>query len=157
MHHLHRKLLAGLFSIGLGSAVTVRLAAQIASPSATKEKADAPLQEDAPLNLSPFVVTSEKDNGYVATNSLAGSRLNTKLADTPASISVMTKDFINDIAAISVTGVMEYAVNAGNDINAGNTANRGDTGNAALDLEQLEKWSLLPEWRAKVEPRQRRL
>jgi hypothetical protein len=34
---------------------------------------------------------------------------------------------------------------------------RGDTGNAALDLEQLEKWSLLPEWRAKVEPRQRRL
>ncbi len=34
---------------------------------------------------------------------------------------------------------------------------RGDTGNAALDLEQLEKWSLLPEWRAKVEARQRRL
>lgn len=34
---------------------------------------------------------------------------------------------------------------------------RGDTGNAALDLEQLEKWSLLPEWRPLVEPRRARL
>lgn len=132
MHHLQRKLLAGLLSLGLGAEVTVRLAAQVAPATNPKEKSGPALQEDAPLNLSPFVVTSEKDNGYVATNSLAGSRLNTKLADTPASISVMTKDFINDIAAISVTGAMEYAVNAGNDINAGNTANRGDTGNGLI-------------------------
>lgn len=134
MHTVFRKLLACLLSIGLGAGITARLAAQVAPASAANEKAKpapASLEESA-LVLSPFVVTSAKDEGYVATNSLAGSRLNTKLADTPASISVMTKDFINDIAAISVTGAMEYAVNAGNDINAGNTANRGDTGNGLI-------------------------
>jgi hypothetical protein len=34
---------------------------------------------------------------------------------------------------------------------------RGDTGTAALDLDQLERWSMLPEWRSKVAPRRSRL
>lgn len=34
---------------------------------------------------------------------------------------------------------------------------RGDTRNAALDLEQLERWSILPQWRPQFEERQRRV
>lgn len=82
--------------------------------------------------MSPFEVRAEHDRGYVATNTLAGSRLNTSLANTPASISVMTKEFLDDIGAISVTGAMEYSLNASNDINGGNTSNRGDTGNGLI-------------------------
>jgi outer membrane receptor protein involved in Fe transport len=126
-----RKLSVWLVTIGLYSGVHSSLVAQVA-PSNRTPASDGENLKDSPVTLSPFVVTSSKDTGYVATNTLAGSRLNTKLADTPASISVMTKDFINDIAAISVSGAMEYAVNAGNDINAGNTANRGDTGNGLI-------------------------
>ena len=130
MHHLPRELLACLLSLGLGFGLTARVIAQVAPSPASTQRGTAP--EERPVVLSPFTVTSEQDEGYVATNSLAGSRLNTRLADTPASISVMTKDFINDIAAISVTGAMEYAVNAGNDLNGGNTSNRGDTGNGLI-------------------------
>ncbi len=34
---------------------------------------------------------------------------------------------------------------------------RGDRRNAGLDLDQLERWSLLPQWRPQVEERRRRL
>lgn len=132
MHTPLRKVMACLLSIGLSAGIPLHLAAQVAPAAKENKQPAATALEEKTLVLSPFVVTSEKDEGYVATNSLAGSRLNTKLADTPASISVMTKDFINDIGAISVTGAMNYAVNAGNDINAGNTANRGDTGNGLI-------------------------
>ena len=68
--------------------------------------------DDSAVLLSPFEVRTEKDTGYIATNTLAGSRLNTRLVDTPASISVMTKDFLNDIGALSVSQAMEYALSA---------------------------------------------
>jgi len=57
--------------------------------------------------LSPFVVNSSKDVGYVATNTLAGSRLNTPLADTPASISGFTPEFLADIDAGNVLKALE--------------------------------------------------
>jgi len=53
-----------------------------------------PNQAEAAIELSPFVVTTDKDLGYLAGNTLSGSRLNTKLYDTSASISEMTKEFL---------------------------------------------------------------
>lgn len=99
------------------------------APTPTPASSNSAGKQDDVIVLSPFTVTTEKDTGYVATNTLAGSRLNTRLADTPASISVMTKDFLDDIGALSVTGAMDYAVNAGFDISGGATNNRSDTGN----------------------------
>lgn len=94
------------------------------------------VDDDKEIELSPFQVTTDRDTGYVATNTLAGSRLNTSLRDTPASISVMTKDFLDDIGALSVTNAMNYAVNGGFDINTGDTTNRGgDTGNRLFDRD----------------------
>src|SRR5690606_17408227 len=55
------------------------------------------------IELSPFVVSSDTDTGWVASNSLAGSRLNTPLRDTGASISVLTSEFIQDLGAIDVS------------------------------------------------------
>ena len=40
------------------------------------------------IRLSPFEVRLDEDSGYIATNTLAGSRLNTELRDTPAAITV---------------------------------------------------------------------
>src|SRR5690606_6118090 len=100
--------------------------AQVAPASSAPDGSN---EDAAPIILSPFTVSTSQDTGYVATNTLAGSRLNTRLADTPASISVMTKDFLDDIGALSVTGAMDYAVNAGFDISGGATNSRSDTGN----------------------------
>lgn len=68
------------------------------------------------IELSPFIVSSTRDTGYTAANTLAGSRLNTSLAVTPASISVFTKDFIEDIGALNVNAAVEYALGASNDV-----------------------------------------
>lgn len=45
--------------------------------------------------LSPFSVSTDKDVGFVANSSLAGGRLSSDLADTPAAYSVITREFID--------------------------------------------------------------
>jgi iron complex outermembrane receptor protein len=63
------------------------------------------------VEMSPFVVSSNSDVGYLAGNTLAGSRMNTSLKDTAASISVMTEEFLKDIAATNVTDALEWGNN----------------------------------------------
>jgi outer membrane receptor protein involved in Fe transport len=60
------------------------------------------------VTLSPFEVSAEKDNGYRASGTLAGTRLRTDLRDVAASISVVTKDFMNDIAANDLNDLLTY-------------------------------------------------
>lgn len=113
---------------------------QVAAPA----PASAAAVEDESVELSPFVVSSARDTGYTAANTLAGSRLNSQIADTPAAISVFTKDFLDDIGAINVNDSMEYALNGGNDLVeatgnnvVGNNFNyriRGFTGSAARNF-----------------------
>jgi iron complex outermembrane recepter protein len=81
------------------------------------EQSPAPPAPDETIELSPFVVQSSRDTGYVATDTVAGSRLNTPLVDTSAAIDVMTLEFLEDIAATTVEEAMEYAINADNDMN----------------------------------------
>jgi len=90
-------------------------AASAAHAQATTAPAAAPGGANAPVTLSPFEVRTDKDTGYTATNTLAGSRLNTDLRDTPAAISVFTKDFLDDIGAISVAEALSYAMNTERD------------------------------------------
>jgi catecholate siderophore receptor len=103
----------------------------------------APPQEET-LMLSPFTVQSERDTGYQATSTLAGTRLNTPLKDLGASISIYTKDFLEDIGATNSNDLLIYATGmeaagaggnfsgASNDINAENVvaqASRSDPQN----------------------------
>jgi len=64
---------------------------------------------DERIEMSPFVVSSDKDNGYQATATLAGTRLNTPVRDVGASISIYTKDFLDDIGATSSSDLLIYA------------------------------------------------
>ncbi len=63
------------------------------------------------LELSPFVVSTAKDSGYFAANTLAGSRMNTNLADLGASISVVTKQQMEDTASTDINDIFRYEVN----------------------------------------------
>ena len=59
--------------------------------------------------LSPFTVSSEKDKGYRATNSVAGTRLSTAIKDVPMSIEVITSDFIRDTGSTSLREALRYS------------------------------------------------
>ena len=67
-------------------------------------------EKDAPIQLSPFLVSTSGDEGYRAANTLAGTRLNTSLFLTPAAISVLTKDLLDDLGATNTEDFLRFAV-----------------------------------------------
>ncbi|MDR1011635.1 MAG: TonB-dependent receptor [Opitutaceae bacterium] len=68
--------------------------------------------DDDLVILSPFEVRVDKDVGYTAASSLAGGRTDMPLKDTPAAISVMTREFIDDLAGTSFRELAEWSVNS---------------------------------------------
>ncbi|HTL67930.1 MAG TPA: TonB-dependent receptor plug domain-containing protein [Lacunisphaera sp.] len=75
----------------------------------------APTSVDTDLNrqeetvvLSPFKVTTEKDNGYKATNATTGTRLNESIKDLPMPISVITEQFVRDTGATDLRQALAY-------------------------------------------------
>ena len=88
----------------------------------------------APVELSPFEVRADSDVGYQAANTTSGSRLNSRLRDTPASVSAFTPEFLADIAATNLEEMLGHATNIEIDVedaNAGfnNPQGRGADGN----------------------------
>ena len=83
--------------------------------------------------LSPFEVRTERDVGYTATSALAGGRTDTPLKNTPAAISVLTREFLDDLAATSFHDIAEWAVNSIPDYNG----NQSPFGDYAVNLRGL--------------------
>ena len=92
--------LAMLFSLSVSAQQTV-----------TTEQATAAADAENVVVLSPFVVTTEKDVGYFAENTLMGSRMNTKVSDLAASITVVTKQQLEDTGALDINDVFLYEAN----------------------------------------------
>jgi iron complex outermembrane receptor protein len=111
-------------------AATVALAAQTAAPPAPSP---AQPKEDAVV-LSPFVVDESRDLGYLAENTLAGSRLNTRLRDTAGSVSVFTKEFLDDLGVADVRQLLDFSVNSEVDTEA---RNQGIGQNAFINAQNL--------------------
>ncbi len=108
-----RKPGVALSSLALG--LQLPLLAQVAPPP--PETAPEAAKEET-LLLSPFEVRTDRDVGYTATSTLAGSRMNSDLRDTPSAISVMTREYLDDIAALSVNDTVEFAMNMTSDVDA---------------------------------------
>ncbi len=89
---------------GLGSTD----AQTIAKPSSNSSTVT--VKEDTVL-LNPFQVSTDKDTGYVAASSLAGGRADTPLKLTPASISVMTREFRDDLNITNLTDAAGWTLN----------------------------------------------
>lgn len=87
-----------------GAALSVAVALQAQTVPAPKPAEPEPIEQ-----LSPFVVHTTKDTGYQAGSTLAGTRLNTPVKDLAASISIYTKDLIEDIGATSSSDLLIYA------------------------------------------------
>jgi iron complex outermembrane receptor protein len=80
-----------------------QLDAQTAAKLATEEET---------LVLSPFTVSTEKDTGYQAIDSLAGGRMATNVLKTPADQTILTREFLDDIAAINYIDAGRWLPNA---------------------------------------------
>ncbi|MSU66435.1 MAG: hypothetical protein EXS38_10110 [Opitutus sp.] len=63
------------------------------------------------VELSPFVVSTTAERGYQASNTLSGTRLNSKLEDLASSITVVTKEQMIDTAVLDLNDVFLYEAN----------------------------------------------
>lgn len=92
------------------------LSAAALLPAQSLPSADQPSTEAVAIVLPPFEVQSDRDEGYLAQNTASGSRLNTRLKDTPAAISVFTSEFLADIGATDIEALSEYVMNTDRDL-----------------------------------------
>ena len=92
-----------------------------------------PATKEEVIELSPFVVATQTDTGYAATNTLEGSRLNTALRDTPAAISIFTKDLLDDLGATTMEEILRYDLSA--EVSFGD-GEAGGTGNQASNFAE---------------------
>lgn len=63
------------------------------------------------IQLSPFEIRTDKDQGYTATNAMSGTRINSKIEDLASPISVITKQQLNDTAAVDINDIFLYEAN----------------------------------------------
>ena len=68
----------------------------------------------ADVELSPFVVQERADAGWIATETLAGTRLRTNLKDLPNQIETLTAEFMRDLGLTSLNEALIYSANVEN-------------------------------------------
>ena len=130
--------LSRLLAFGRFAAFTVGtslLAQSVApNPATPSTTASATPSAQEVVELSPFEVNTSRDVGYAAENTLAGSRLNTALRDTAGSVSVFTKEFLDDLAITSISELVQYSMNA--ELNS-NENQAGFAQNPVVNAERL--------------------
>ncbi len=75
------------------------------------------------FELSPFSVAADDDNGYVATTTLAGTRLKSQLKDLAGAIQIVTTEFLEDTSVTGTEDLFLYTTSteaSGPDGNFGN-------------------------------------
>lgn len=99
---LRRRSLAGGIAVAGFACLVARAQPAPTAPSAAT--AAGPVVE-----LTPFVVNTDKDTGFAASSALAGGRLATDLRDTPAAYSVITREFIDALNLIDLQAAAEWS------------------------------------------------
>jgi len=98
------------------------------TPTKTTDEGLAPPNTgDEVVVLSPFVVVASDDEGYLATQSLAGTRARSDLRDIAASISVMTPELLEDIGATDMQDALKYSLNTENEFEFSPNDGEGDS------------------------------
>ena len=72
---------------------------------------DTSSKKDEAIELSPFEVDASQDRGYYGANTMSGTRLNTRVQDLGGSITVVTKQQLNDTAAVDINDIFKYEAN----------------------------------------------
>lgn len=92
--------------------------------------APAPVPE-TPVSLSPFVISSERETGWSANDTLSATRTKQALKDVPVNIDAITSDFMEDLGLFTADETAAFVANVyaaptmENDNQQGNFAFRG--------------------------------
>lgn len=78
---------------------------------------------EKPITLAAFEVNTDRDIGYTASSALANGRIDSLLKETPSAITILTAEFLDDIAATSIGTAAEWAPNS---IPTGEQSTTGD-------------------------------
>ncbi|MDO8544100.1 MAG: TonB-dependent receptor plug domain-containing protein [Opitutaceae bacterium] len=97
-------------SSGFALALTPVWAQSVAAPT-----------DAAPIQLSVFEVTADKDLGYAASTTMSGTRTNEKLENLPNAISVMSADFLADLGLLNFLDAADFGVGTENIYNDNGT------------------------------------
>ncbi|MSU48701.1 MAG: hypothetical protein EXS37_06330, partial [Opitutus sp.] len=73
---------------------------------------EAALKTDSPVELSPFVVNTSNDDGWLAGTTMMASRTNQTLKDVPVSIDALTPEFLLDMGVYDAFAAAEWIANA---------------------------------------------
>lgn len=92
------------------------------------------------VSLSPFEVSASQEEGYVASSSLAGTRLNTNLRDIASPIQVVTPQFLKDTGAKNINELLVYTTDTEVSGLQGNYRgfSAGDNGTAQAQLKAAQ-------------------
>ena len=91
---------------------TTQLWAQSPAPAPSPARpASAPAASDEAIVLSPFTVQVDTEKGYLATQTLSGTRLKTDLKDIGSAMTVFTEQLMDDLGANSIYNLMAFAPN----------------------------------------------
>jgi hypothetical protein len=107
--------LAFLFPLMFGLPSVLAQTVPVPPPEAPTEKT---------IVLSPFEVSETSTVGYLANNTLAGTRINAQLRDIANSVQVVTKEFLQDTGATNYNDLLLFTTS---------TEAGGLGGNASLD------------------------
>ncbi len=97
--------------LALSAFLCLALAARIRAQSAAASTATS-TTKDGVVTLSPFEVNTDRDTGYQAFSSLAGGRIDTQLDRSGAAISILTREFLDDIAANNFVDAAVWSPNS---------------------------------------------
>jgi len=64
--------------------------------------------EEEPLVLNPFVVSTEANKGYYASETLSGTQLRSQVRDLANPITILTEEFMRDIGAVNYEEALEF-------------------------------------------------
>lgn len=106
-------------SLHLASATALSLTCWLTTAHGQQVQAVQEAQDEEVVELSPFVVSSNSEVGYLATETLSGSRLRTELGNVAASIDVLTEEFLRDVAATNMYDALDFVGNVSTAAGAG--------------------------------------
>ena len=109
--------------------VSGSLSAQQLPVTSPNSSASAPAE--SPVQLNPFVINAEADEGYAPTETLSGTRLKTSAKDIPSAISIISSDMLSDLGALNFNDVLDFLPSTARyQSNEGDVDNNGQrTGN----------------------------
>jgi outer membrane receptor protein involved in Fe transport len=99
--------LAACFGSLLAFAASLTLLSAQSTTSTTSSSPPAKDEKESVVQLSPFEVVSD-NKGYYSGNTMSGTRLNSKLEDLGAAISVVTKEQMSDFALLDMNDIFNY-------------------------------------------------